>query len=56
MGPPSYIVIADFESVLQPANDQISTTNTILQKHTTSMAAYLLVPIQHGNEALMQIH
>ena len=27
--PPSYIAIADFESVLQPANDQISTTNTL---------------------------
>jgi hypothetical protein len=50
---PSYIVYADFECVLQTQTAQISPANQLLQKHVPSMAAYLLVPIQHDKESLL---
>ena len=52
---PSYIVYADFETVLERVDTQISNTNTLLQKHVPSMAAYLFVPMQHGAETLMPL-
>ena len=49
---PSYIVYADFETVLERIDNQIFNTNTILQKHVPLMATYLFVPIQQGAETL----
>ena len=51
---PSYVVFADFESVLQPSDDALSARCSILQKHLPNMAAYLMVPIAHGNEQLLE--